>query len=161
MYRLLGVGTDATSLLDQAKGGKMRRVMLMLAAVAMMVSLFAVVAYAAEIQGTENKDLLTESNRGDTIKALVGDDHICAGFNTNECNAGYDRSQTPGEFGERDRVHGNKGDDFIELTDDDGKDIAWGGKGIDDCYGDGTEAGNAGDKFFGCEFINGDPVRPQ
>jgi hypothetical protein len=62
------VGTGATSLLDQAKEGKMRRVTLMLAAVAMMVALFAVVAYAAEIQGTENKDLLTESNRGDTIK---------------------------------------------------------------------------------------------
>ena len=139
----------------------MRRVMLMLAAVAMMVSLFAVVAYAAEIQGTENDDLLTESNRGDTIKALAGNDQICAGFNDNECNAGYDRAQTPGEFGDRDRVHGNKGDDLIDLLDDDGKDIAWGGKGIDRCYGDGTDVGLAGDKFFGCEFINGDPVRPQ
>ena len=136
----------------------MRRVTLMLAAVAMMVALFAVVAYAAEIQGTENKDLLTESNRGDTIKALAGDDQICAGpyntSNTDECNAGYDRAQTPGEFGDRDRVHGNKGDDVIDVTDDDGKDIAWGGKGIDYCYIDGPEAGNGGDKWYGCEFVN-------
>ena len=136
----------------------MRRVMLTLAAVAMMVALFAVVAYAAEIQGTENKDLLTESNRGDTIKALAGDDHICAGPDSNECSAGYSKEQTPGGFGDRDRVHGNKGDDFINLVDGDGKDIAWGGKGTaDDCWGDTAAVGDGGDKFFGCESINGVP----
>jgi hypothetical protein len=133
----------------------MRRVMLMLAAVAMMVSLFAVAAYAAEILGTENKDLLTESNRADTIKALAGDDHICAGPNSNQCNAGYDKDQTPGTLGDRDRVHGNKGDDFIDLRDEDGKDIAWGGEGIDECWGDSDQFGDGGDKFYGCEFQNG------
>jgi hypothetical protein len=137
----------------------MRRVTLMLAAVAMMVALFAVVAYAAEIQGTENKDLLTESNRGDTIKALANDDHICAGPNSNECNAGYSKDQTPGALGDRDRVHGNKGDDFIDVRDEDGKDIAWGGKGIDYCYIDGPEAGNGGDKWYGCEFVNGESTQ--
>jgi Ca2+-binding RTX toxin-like protein len=141
------VGTGATSLLDQAKEGKMRRVTLMLAAVAMMVALFAVVAYAADIQGTENRDLLTESQRGDTIKGLTGDDDIFAGF--------YSKDQTPGGLGDRDRAHGNKGDDFIDVVDDDGKDIAWGGKGIDECFGDNPDVGDGGDKFFGCEFING------
>jgi hypothetical protein len=142
----------------------MRRVTLMLAAVAMMVSLFAVVAYAAEIQGTENRDLLTESQRGDTIKGLIGDDDICAGPTPAtavpplSCSAGYSLGQTPGGLGDRDRVHGNKGDDNIDLRDGDGKDIAWGGKGIDRCWIDGPEAGDAGDKFFGCEFINGNPV---
>ena len=139
----------------------MRRVMLMLAAMALMVALFAVVAYAAEIQGTENRDLLTESNRGDTIKALAGDDKICAGPATdNECNAGYDKSQTPNLSGDRDRVHGNKGDDFIDLRDGDGKDIGWGGKGTADvCFGDDL-AVNGGDEFFGCETVNGQPVNP-
>ena len=140
----------------------MRRVMLMLAAVAMMVSLFAVVAYAAEIQGTENRDLLTESNRGDTIKALAGDDDICAGPTLAtaglSCSGGYSKAQTPGGFGDRDRVHGNKGDDLIDLLDDDGKDIAWGGSGVaDDCWGDTPAVGDGGDKFFGCETINGVP----
>jgi Ca2+-binding RTX toxin-like protein len=154
------VGTGATSLLDQAKEKKMRRVMLMLAAVAMMVSLFAVVAYAAEIQGSENKDLLTESNRGDTIKALAGDDRICAGPNANECVAGYSKEQTPGGFGDRDRVHGNKGDDVIDLRDGDGKDTGWGGSGTADvCLGDELSV-NGGDKFFGCETVNGQPVNP-
>src|SRR5215207_10459039 len=121
----------------------MRRVTLMLAAVAMMVSLFAVVAYAAELHATENRDLLTESQRGDTIKGLIGDDDICAGPTPAtavpplSCSAGYSLGQTPGGLGDRDRVHGNKGDDNIDLRDGDGKDIAWGGKGIDRCWGDG------------------------
>jgi Ca2+-binding RTX toxin-like protein len=125
----------------------MRRVMLVLAAMAMMVALFAVVAYAADIQGTENNDFLNESQRGDTIKGLAGNDEVDAGF--------YNRSQTPLGLGDRDRVHGNSGDDFIDLVDTDGKDIAWGGEGKDDCFGDTTDVGDGGDKFFGCEFING------
>jgi hypothetical protein len=137
----------------------MRRVTLMLAAVAMMVSLFAVVAYAAEIQGTENRDLLTESQRGDTIKGLTGDDDICAGPTFTpaglSCIGGFSKAQTPGGLGDRDRVHGNKGEDNINVMDGDGKDIAWGGKDIDRCWGDGPTAGDGGDKFFGCEFING------
>jgi hypothetical protein len=138
MYRLLGVGTDATSLLDQAKGGKMRRVMLMLAAVAMMVSLFAVVAYAAEIQGTDANDELWESNRNDQIHGLLGEDTIDA--------TSYS--------GDRDRAHGNKHGDTINVTDSDGKDIAYGGKGEDFCYGDESGVGDGGDKFISCEFIN-------
>ena len=133
----------------------MRRVTLMLAAVAMMVLVFAVVAYAADIQGTENGDFLTESQRGDTIKGLAGNDDICAGPDTNFCAAGYSIDENPGNLGDRDRAHGNKGDDFIDVADEDGKDIAWGGKGIDDCFGDGAQFGDGGDKFFGCEFING------
>ena len=125
----------------------MRKVMLMLAAMALMVSLFAVVAYAADIQGTKNRDLLTESQRGDMIKALAGPDDVDAGF--------YEKSLTPGGLGDRDAVHGNRGKDLIDLVDSDGKDIAWGGKGIDECFGDNTDVGDGGDKFFGCEFING------
>jgi len=133
------VGTSANSLLDQTKEGKMRRVTLMLAAVAMMVAIFAVVAYAAEIVGTENSEELSESNRGDTIKALAGDDSIDAAWAS----------------GDRDRVHGNKGDDYIYVNDQDGKDIAWGGKGTDYCYIDlAPDVGDGGDKFFGCEFVN-------
>jgi Ca2+-binding RTX toxin-like protein len=142
------VGTGANSLLDQAKEGKMRRVMLLLAAMAMMVALFAVVAYAADIQGSENRDELNESQRGDTIKALAGDDVLDAAF--------YGVNETPGGLGDRDRAHGNKGDDYIYVNDDDGKDIAWGGEGIDYCFVDlAQDVGDNGDKYFGCEFVNG------
>jgi len=113
----------------------MRRVMLMLAAVAMMVALFAVVSYAAEIEGTDNSEILNESNRNDTFHAKLGDDDIFAGLYKN--------------IGDRDRVHGNGGDDFIDLRDGDIKDHAWGGKGDDDCWGE------TGDSFVGCELVNG------
>ncbi|HEY6713063.1 MAG TPA: hypothetical protein VI055_12440, partial [Rubrobacter sp.] len=75
----------------------MRRVTLVLTAMAMMVALFAVVAYAAEITGTDADDELWESNRNDQIHALVGDDTINANNFQN--------------INDRDRAHGNKGDD--------------------------------------------------
>jgi hypothetical protein len=115
----------------------MRKVMLMLAAMAVMVSLFAVGAYAAQIEGTDNSETLNESNKNDQIHALLGDDDIFAGVYQN--------------IGDRDRVHGNKGDDFIDLRDQDIKDHAWGGEGDDDCWGE------TGDTFTGCELVNGQP----
>jgi Ca2+-binding RTX toxin-like protein len=115
----------------------MRRVTLVLAAVAMMVSLFAVGAYAAQIDGTENTETLNESNLNDQIHALVGDDTINAQTFPND----------------RDRAHGNKGNDTININDGDSRDIAFGGKGTDSCNGDLT----LGDKFIGCETINGIP----
>jgi Ca2+-binding RTX toxin-like protein len=124
------VGTDATSLLDQAKGGKMRKVTLMLAAVAMMVSLFAVVAYAAEITGTGNSDDLYESNRNDTIFGHRGDDEIFAR-----------RFE-----GDKDVVNGNRNDDYINVADGDGLDTADGGLGqFDTCIAD------SGDDVIDCE----------
>jgi hypothetical protein len=66
----------------------MRRVTLMLAAVAMMVSLFAVVAYAAQIQGTNNRESLNETNLDDKIFGRGGDDEIDAAF--------FNRSETLG-----------------------------------------------------------------
>jgi phage terminase small subunit len=116
----------------------MRRVMLVLAAVAMMVLLFAVVAYAADITGTNNTETLNETDRNDQIHALQGDDSIEAAL--------YQ------DVGDRDRAHGNKGDDFIDVADGDTRDTAWGGDGDDDCWGE------AGDTFIGCEFINGEPA---
>ena len=116
----------------------MRRVTLMLAAVAMIVSLFAVVAYAAEIQGTDNDEILTESERNDQIAGHRGDDTINAAF--------YDIGQTPGGLGDTDKVKGNRGDDFIDLVDGDGRDTANGGRGIDECVAD------PGDDVKNCEL---------
>ena len=108
----------------------MRKVTLILAAVAMMVSLFAVVAYAAQIQGTGNSDDLYESNRNDEIRGLRGDDEIFA-----------DQFE-----GEKDVVEGNRNDDYINVADGDGLDTADGGKGqFDICEAD------AGDDVINCE----------
>ena len=114
----------------------MRRVTLMLAAVALMVSLFAIAAYAADIKGTNNTEELYESNRSDTIKALEGDDFIDA-----------TRFASTATREENDRVHGNQGDDTIWVNDGDGDDHAFGGEGDDTCLGD------LGDEFSGCETI--------
>ena len=116
----------------------MRRVTLMLATVAMMLSLFAVVAYAAEIQGTDNNENITETERNDQIAGHRGNDDINAGF--------YDIGQTPGGLGDTDKVKGNRGDDFIDVVDGDNRDTANGGLGIDECVGD------PGDDIKGCEL---------
>jgi Ca2+-binding RTX toxin-like protein len=98
----------------------MRRVMLMLAAMAMMVSLFAVAAYAAALVGTDQPETLSESNLNDTIAGRAGGDTINA-F----------------EFmGDTDKVNGNRGADRIDVSDGDNFDNVNGGKGDDVCIGD-------------------------
>ena len=99
----------------------MRRVTLMLAAMAVMVSLFAAAAYAAQITGTERSETLRESDRSDWITARAGADTVLADFE------GPD---------DTDRVRGNKGMDTIYVNDGDDLDHAMGGKGFDICYGD-------------------------
>ena len=115
----------------------MRRVTLIVAAVAMMVSLLAVVAYAAESQGTDNDDWLIESQRSDQIAGHRGDDSIDAGY--------YDIGDTPGGKGDRDIVKGNRGEDDINVQDGDGLDTANGGRGVDEC------AADPGDDVKGCD----------
>ena len=108
----------------------MRRVTLMLAAVAMLVSLFAVAAYAATIEGTEKADSLTEDPvRNDKIYGHGGSDSI---------NAGIDppAETLQANDGDRDWVKGNKGSDTIDVQDGDDDDWVSGGKGNDTCYGD-------------------------
>jgi Ca2+-binding RTX toxin-like protein len=131
------VSTGATSLLDQAKEGKMRRVMLVLAAMALMVSLFAVVAYAANITGTDEGETLLESDADDQISGLQGDDKIFASVYGDD----------------EDTVEGNRQDDKITVADGDNKDVVIGGDGYDTCWGD------EGDDID-CEKVNGAPQPP-
>jgi|SRR5215212_1120735 len=98
----------------------MRRVTLMLAAMALMVSLFAAVAYAATITGTSKSEILLESDRNDAIYGRAGADIIDAKI----------------YVGDRDLVKGNRGSDTIYVDDGDNRDTAIGGKGFDRCFGD-------------------------
>ena len=104
----------------------MRRVTLMLAAIAMMVSLFAVAAYAASIVGTRGGDMLFESQKRDTISGRTGTDTIDARMFPDATHPKPDRDQ----------ANGNKGADTIYVNDGDDLDTANGGKGIDTCTGD-------------------------
>ena len=115
----------------------MRRVTLMLAAMAMMVSLFAVAAYAASINGTDLDDILKESQREDQIFGHNGDDRINANV--------FSLNETPGDSGDIDVVHGNSGEDFIDVRDGDNLDTADGGPDTDVCEAD------RGDDVSACE----------
>jgi hypothetical protein len=117
----------------------MRRVMLMVAAMAMMVSLFAVAAYAAEIQGTGNSELLFESGPdglNDKIAGHRGEDELFANEYSNDT----------------DKVKGQRQGDTIYVNDGDFEDTANGGPGYDTCYIDETPAER--DKTVSCELIN-------
>jgi len=122
----------------------MRRVTLMLAAMAVMVSLFAAVAYAAEIYGTNEPEKLLESNLKDKIYGRQGGDKIFASLYGPD---GYFKKTDE----DRDKAYGNRGPDFINLRDGDDLDTAIGGKGHDECYGD------PGD-VLDCEEENGVPT---
>jgi Ca2+-binding RTX toxin-like protein len=98
----------------------MGRVPMLLAAMAVMVTLFATVAYAAEVLGTDQSDVLYESNHGDSIRGLDGNDTIEA-----------DRYPY-----EKDVLRGGPGRDTLDARDGDSRDIIDGGKGRDLCEGD-------------------------
>jgi opacity protein-like surface antigen len=117
----------------------MRRVMLMLAAMAVMVSLFAAAAYAAEIWGTSQNDKLFESNLDDKIYGRQGNDYIDAMKYKND----------------RDKVYGNRDDDIISVKDDDEEDYVDGGQGYDKCWADIGEL----DRVINCEKVNGFPIQ--
>jgi Ca2+-binding RTX toxin-like protein len=103
----------------------MRRVMMLLAAMAVMVGLFAAVAYAATIEG----ERLFESNLNDTIFGRGGAYIIDATPFTNDT----------------DRANGNAGNDEIDARDNDDRNTLNGGNGDDVCFGD------PGDEFISCE----------
>jgi hypothetical protein len=142
------VGKGANSLLDQTKEGKMRKVTLMLAAMAVMVSLFATAAYAAAIYGTSDSDLLLESQLKDKIFGRQAGDDIYASL------FGPTGELADGKFTDpdRDKAFGNRGSDYIDLRDGDGKDTAIGGEGRDVCWGD-TRPDNPDE--LDCEVENG------
>jgi hypothetical protein len=103
----------------------------------MIVSLFAVVAYAASIDGTDLDDIIKETQRNDQIAGHRGNDDINANV--------FGINQTPGAEGDVDKVKGNRGEDFINVADGDDLDIADGGKNTDICEADG------GDQVINCE----------
>ncbi len=112
----------------------MRRGMLILAAMALMVSLFAAVAYAANISGTNEGETILESDVDDQISGLQGGDKIFANIYGDD----------------KDTVEGNRHDDKITVDDGDNKDVVIGGDGYDTCWGDDGDS-------IDCEKVNGAP----
>jgi hypothetical protein len=116
----------------------MRRVTLILAAVAMMVSLFAVVAYAAEIRGTGNSETLFETGNDGANDKIVG-------------HRGEDEIFADGFTDDADNVKGNRQNDTIHVDDGDFEDTADGGPGTDTCIIDDTPTER--DETVSCEVV--------
>ena len=109
----------------------MRRGTMLLAAIAVMVALFAAAAYAATIEGTERSDFLFESQRNDTIEGRAGNDDITA-------------ERFPFDA---DVLIGHSGRDSLNARDGDTRDTLNGGAGLDKCKGDPL------DEFIDCELF--------
>jgi hypothetical protein len=148
---------DEWTLLKNVKGEKMgRRVPMLLAAMAVMVALFAAAAYAAQIEGTDRNETINESNLNDKIAGKDGVDRLIANnFNRAQvAEAGNPR-------GDRDRLSGGRHADFLEARDGDARDVLDGGKGWDECWGDvdivdaTTDPDKNDDRFVNCEVENG------
>lgn len=119
----------------------MRRVTMMLAAMAVMVVLFAGVALAAAIEGTSAGEILIDTDRNDTMFGRGGGDEVDAGaFGPN----GFLLETDP----ERDVANGNGGNDVVFVDDGDGRDTANGGRGNDVCFSD------PNDELISCEEEN-------
>jgi Ca2+-binding RTX toxin-like protein len=114
----------------------MRRVTLMVAAMGVMVALFAGVAYAATIDGTSQGDILLDSNLNDTIFGRGGGDAIRADAFGPEGILLFGDPGAPCCGPDTDVARGNAGPDFIVVTDGDNRDTAIGGDGNDTCFGD-------------------------
>jgi hypothetical protein len=122
-----GLGWTANSPLKKTEEEQeMRRVTLMLATMAVMMGLFATVAYAVTIAGTDEGEVILESNLDDTIFGRGGADRIRADV----------FGPKHGSPRDTDVARGNRGDDRIRIDDGDGRDTAIGGSGDDVCVGD-------------------------
>jgi hypothetical protein len=115
---------------DKESKGMSRKAPMLLAAIAVMVALFATAAYAATIMGTDQSDKLFESQRADTISGLRAADTLRAkqfAFDT-------------------DKLYGGKGKDLLNARDGDDRDTLDGDEGTDKCVGD------QGDTYISCEL---------
>jgi len=123
----------------------MRKIALLVGAVALLTMLFAGVAFARNFQctgkpcyGTDNPDTIFERGGdgvGDIIYGLRGSDHIYANAFTDDA----------------DSLYGGRGGDLLNVDDGDGRDYVNGGAGTDVCYVD------ANDTWQNCEvvYVNG------
>jgi Ca2+-binding RTX toxin-like protein len=125
----------------------MRKIAILVGAVALLTVLFAGVALARNFTctdrpcyGTNNADTIFEragDGVGDTIYGRQGPDNINATTFTND----------------NDFLYGQRGNDRLDATDGDFNDYINGGRGIDRCFGDVSATDS--DTFVNCEFING------
>jgi Ca2+-binding RTX toxin-like protein len=133
-----------------------RRTILTVGLTAMLLALFASVAYAANIEGTPEDDLLIGTENQDYIFGRGGDDLIRAGANRDIVFGGRGDDDLYGEergdqlFGEagndyivgaggEDELYGFSGDDVLVTGDDKQPDEVRCGSGVDVAYVSGPD----------------------
>jgi hypothetical protein len=129
----------------------MRKIVMMVALVAMLVAMLAPAALAATFTcasipcfGTPRGDNIQErpgTGVSDDIRGFRGNDGI---------NAQLYGADT-------DVLQGNRGGDVLRAADGDIRDTLRGGSGFDRCFGNGN-FGAGGDDYFSCEEVNGIPT---
>jgi len=120
----------------------MRRIVIMVALVALLVTICATAAFAKIITGNNNNNHLIESPWDDTMNGRGGNDFLDA--------------QLWGGFtgvNDRDTLKGGRQSDVLVAIDGDNSDFLIGGSGVHDrCLGD------SGDSFAGsCEIVSREP----
>jgi Ca2+-binding RTX toxin-like protein len=108
----------------------MRRTAKVSMAVALMVALFASVAVAASLGGTDGRDVIDGTDRGEEISGLGGDDTLNARDGKDIVRGGDGVDEVSGGEG-GDKAYGNAGDDYLIDAPDEDRDVLYGGSGRD------------------------------
>jgi Ca2+-binding RTX toxin-like protein len=119
----------------------MRRITLLLVCMAVMVCAVAAVAYARQINGTNqgetiigtaNNDQISARGGGDLVKAKAGNDTVFGGDGSDDLLGQRGNDELHGGDG-ADTLKGNAGDD--DLFGEAGNDTIIGGSGADELFG--------------------------
>jgi hypothetical protein len=120
----------------------MKRIVMLLAAMGMILALFAGVALAKTINGNDRDNVLFGTERADTIRGFGGEDVIF----------GHDGGDTLIGGRGQDEVFGGNGNDGIKAVDG-SEDLIFCGEGRD------RVRANPGDDLFNCERVVRDGPR--
>ncbi len=106
----------------------MRRTAMVSMAVALMVALFASVAVAASLEGTDGRDVIEGTDRAEEISGL-GEDDTLNGRDGRDAVRGGDGVDEVSCGGSADKAYGNAGDDYLIDAPDTSTDLLYGGYG--------------------------------
>ena len=110
----------------------MRRtaILSMVVAVVLMVGLFASVAVAASLEGTDGRDVIDGTGQADDVSGMAGDDTLNGRDGNDTVGGGDGDDEVSGGEG-ADRTYGDAGDDYLIDAPDNDRDLLYGGSGRD------------------------------
>ena len=108
----------------------LRRTAMVSMVVAFVVALFASVAVAASLEGTDGRDVIDGTNRAEEISGFGGDDTLNARDGKDTVRGGDGVDEVSGGEG-ADKAYGNAGDDYLIDAPDNDRDVLYGGSGSD------------------------------